>query len=124
METIINFFKRLFGMGTSAPVTPIVEQEPVVVPEPEPVIEYEPVVVEPEPEPEPEVVVEPEPEPEPEPVVEPEPKLVKKVPLSATNLKKKTKKQVEDYAKQEFGIDLDRRKTKANMISDLLSQIK
>lgn len=42
---------------------------------------------------------------------------------SDTHLKKKTKKQLDEYAKG-FGIDLDRRLTKAKMIAELKKQYK
>ena len=52
--------------------------------------------------------VEPEPEPKPE------------MPSEA-ELKKMTKAKIEEVGR-EFGVELDKRKTKANMIADLKSQ--
>ena len=51
------------------------------------------------------------PQPEPEPVEVP-------------NLGKMTKVQIEEWAKENLDIDLDRRMTKANMIADIKSRVK
>ena len=80
------------------------EQTPEPVPEPEPAPEPEP-VPEPAPEPEPEPEPAPEPEPEPEPTVD---------------LKKMTKAQIEQWARDNLNVELDRRKTKASMISEII----
>ena len=76
------------------------------VPTPEPEVDHclkeEPV---PEPAPEPEPVPEPEPEPEPEPTVD---------------FKKMTKAQIEQWARENLNLELDRRKTKGSMISEII----
>ena len=57
----------------------------------------------------------PEPAPEPEPVPEPAPE-----PESTVNLKKMTKAQIEQWARDNLNVELDRRKTKASMISEII----
>jgi hypothetical protein len=52
-------------------------------------------------------------------VVDPEPIKV----VTPSELNKMTKAQLEQYAIEDFGIDLDKRKTKAKMIEDLLAHI-
>lgn len=52
-------------------------------------------------------------------VVDPEPIKV----VTPSELNKMTKAQLEQYAVEDFGIDLDKRKTKAKMIEDLLAHI-
>lgn len=52
-------------------------------------------------------------------VVDPDPVKV----VDPTELEKMTKAQLEAYGKEEFGVDLDRRKTKAKMIEDLLAVV-
>ena len=53
----------------------------------------------------------PEPAPVPEPAPEPEP---------TVNLKKMTKAQIEQWARDNLNVELDRRKTKASMISEII----
>jgi len=86
------------------------------VPTPEPEVDHclkeEPV---PEPAPEPEPVPEPETEPVPEPVSEPEPE-----PEPTVDFKKMTKAQIEQWARENLNLELDRRKTKGSMISEII----
>ena len=52
-------------------------------------------------------------------VVEPDPIKV----VTPSELEKMTKSQLEKYALEDFNVDLDKRKTKAKMIEDLLAHI-
>ena len=56
-------------------------------------------------------------------VVEPVEKEKPALPKDGT-LKAMTKVELEEFAKESFGVDLDRRKTKANMIVELKSAVK
>ena len=49
---------------------------------------------------------------------------VKKVKHTKTSLMKKTKGQLEALARKEFNVELDKRKTKATLVKELLGTIK
>jgi len=44
--------------------------------------------------------------------------------LEVPNLGKMTKVQIEEWTRENLGVDLDRRMTKANMIKDIQSRVK